>query len=164
MTLQLILTGLNIVLICFWVYMYARTKGKQKQYEKARNSFTGHQLDTICAKLVELESRHGEMLKERSCVKLDKETMESIEHIDLNTTAISIMVTESRIKECEEKEDFKKAKEFNGLLEADKNYLLRNMMRKAAMNDALAKMFANKIKEMAKKYDKENAEGDDLFQ
>lgn len=161
MTLQLILTGLNFVLICFWVYMYARTKGKQEQYEKAKNSSIGHQIEKIYTKLVELESKHDEMLKERSCVKLDKETMESIEHIDLNTTAISIMVTESKIKECEEKEDFKKAEELKRLLEADKNHLLRNMMRKAAMNDALAKMFANKIKEMAEKYDKENAEGDD---
>ena len=164
MTLQLILTGLNFVLICFWVYMYARTKGKQEQYEKEKNSLIGHQIDTICEKLVELENKHGEMLKESRCVQLDKDTMKIIEHIDLNTTAISIMVTESKIKECEEKDDFKKAEEFNRLLEADKNYLLRNMMRKAAMNDALAKMFANKIKEMAEKDDKGNAEGNDLFQ
>jgi hypothetical protein len=141
--------------------MYARTKGKQEQYEKEKNSLIGHQIDTICAKLVELESKQGEMPKEQCCVQLDKDTMKIIEHIDLNTTAISIMVTESKIKECEEKEEFKKAEEFNRLLEADKNYLLRNMMRKAAINDALAKMFANKIKEMEEKYDKENAESDD---
>lgn len=151
MTLQLILTGLNIVLICFWIYMYARTKGKQEQYEKAKNSFIGHQLDTICAKLVELESKHGEMLKERCFVQLYKDMMEMLKHIDLNTTTISIMVTESKIKECEEKDDFKKAKEFNGLLEADKNYLLRKILYEAATNDALERKFADKLKEMAKK-------------
>ena len=161
MTLQLILTGLNFVLICFWVYMYARTKGKQEQYEKEKNSFIGHQIDTICEKLVELENKHGEMLKESRFVQLDKDTMEMLKHIDLNTTSISIMVTESRINECEEKEDFEKAKEFNGLLEADKNYLLRKMLQEARTNDDLAKRFIDKIKEMAKKYDKDNAEGDD---
>ena len=161
MTLQLILTGLNIVLICFWVYMYARTKGKQEQYEKARNSFTGHQLDTICAKLVELESKHGEMLKERCFVQLYKDTLEMLKHIDLNTTAISIMVTESKIKECEEKEDFKKAEEFNGLLEADKNYLLKKMIQDARTDGNLARKFFDKLKEMARKYDKNNAESED---
>lgn len=161
MTLQLILTGLNIVLICFWVYMYARTKGKQEQYEKAKNSFTGHRLDTICAKLVELESKHGEMLKERCFVQLYKDMMEMLKHIDLNTTAISIMVTESKIKECEEKEDFEKVKEFNDLLEADKNYLLKKMMQEASTNDNLARKFFDKLKERARKYDKDNVESDD---
>ena len=161
MTLQLILTGLNIMLICFWIYMYARTKGKQEQYEKAKNSSIGHQIEKIYTKLVELENKHGEILKESRCVQLDKDTRKIIEHIDLNTTAVRIMVTESRIKECEEKDDFEKAKEFKGLLEADKKYLLRKMLQEARTNDNLAKMFIDKIKEMAKKYDKDNAEGDD---
>lgn len=161
MTLQLILTGLNIMLICFWIYMYARTKGKQEQYEKEKNSLIGHQIDTICAKLVKLENKHGEILKESRCVQLDKDTMKIIEHIDLNTTAISIMVTESRIKECEEKDYFEKAEEFKGLLEADKKYLLRKMMREAVMDGGFAEKLINKLKEMARKYDKDNAESND---
>ncbi|MFC2812222.1 MAG: hypothetical protein ACFN4S_00165 [Prevotella conceptionensis] len=159
MTLQLILAGLNVVLVWFSIYMYARTKGKQEQYEKARNSFLNSKIDTICDKLVELEKKYGKLLEERRCIQLYKDMMEMLKHIDLNTTAISIMVTESKIKECEEKEDFEKVKEFNDLLEADKNYLLKKMMQEASTNDNLARKFFDKIKEMAKKYD--NAESND---
>lgn len=161
MSLQLIIAILNVVLVWFWTYMYVRTKGKQEQYEKAKNSFIGHQLDTICAKLVELESKHGEMLKERHCIQPDKDMMELLKHIDLNTTAISIMVTESKIKECEEKEDFEKAEEFNSLLEADKNYLFKKMMQEARTNDNLARKFLDKLKEMAEKSDEDKTESED---
>lgn len=161
MTLQLFLASLNVVLVWFSIYMYARTKGKQEQYKKVRNSFLNSKIDTICDKLVELEKKYGEILKERSCVQLDKDTLETLKHIDLNTTAISIMVTESKIKECEEKEDFEKAEEFKGLLEADKNYLFKKMMQEARTNDNLARKFFDKLKEMARKYDKDNVESND---
>lgn len=46
-------------------------------------------------------------------------------------------------------------------MEADKNYMLRQMIHEAATNDALARKFADKLREMAKKNDKDNAEGDD---
>lgn len=89
------------MLICFWVYIYARTKGKQEQYKKARNSFLNSKIDTICDKLAELESKHGETPKESRCVQFNEYTMKILKRIDLNITSVGIMVTESRIKECE---------------------------------------------------------------
>ena len=161
MTLQLILTGLNFVLICFWVYMYARTKGKQEQYEKEKNSFIGHQIDTICAKLVELESKHGELLKERRCVQLDNDTMEILSHIDMIVTTVSMMVTDNKIKECEEKEDFDNARNFRSSLDCDKKYLLNRMLREMKGHASFAEIAVNRLKEMAKKYDKDHSESDD---
>lgn len=161
MTLQLILTGLNIVLLWFIIYMYARTKGKQEQYEKAKNSFIGHQIDTICAKLVELESKHGELLKERRCVQLDNDTMEILSHIDMIVTTISMMVTDNKIKECEEKEDFDNARNFRSSLDCDKGYLLKRMLREMKGHTSFAEMAVNKLKEMAAKFDEDKTENED---
>lgn len=140
MTLQLILASLNVVLVWFSIYMYARTKGKQEQYEKARNSFLNSKIDTICDKLVELEKKYGKLLEERRCVQLDKDTMEVLRHIDMTVTAVSVMVTEDKINKCEEKEDFKTVEYLRKISDCDKTYMVRQMLRNMKVDIDFAEM------------------------